>query len=576
MPNRHENLNSLFGDIANSIRTKTGNTGSIIADNFDTEINSIITDPSGSCTATNDTILAGYNAYAGGVLRTGTIPTKTSSDLSASGATVTVPSGYYAGQVTKNISTGAVSATAYSNGNVHFNVTSAGYVDGSKNTYKQYSTKAATTITPSTSAQTAIAANTLATGAVTVAAVANASAGNIKKGVTIAGVTGSVEEGLNFFETIGYPSFDSTVSAGSTRFVTSPANCHKARVYLIGGGGGGMFIKIGSEARMYAGGGSGNLAYGIVNISPNTRYNITYVANSGNNSAGGNANISNGGCYNAANGGSTVFGDGLLTATGGRGATFNMQTLTLCGGDGMAGGGIYVKDSEVFNIQVDNTKTLTLRGGNGFFGGGGGVNCATATHVNFYKLSLIAGNGGMYGGGGGITAYSSTLRMATSTITGIGGKYGGNGGITVYNEANRKWYKQKLVTLPAGFTTYYQNANVDQNWTTVFAPFCPRANVFSISSSSYNALNGCGGPTLTGLTDSFEVGGAGVAVGAETGGRSGGGIYNMQGFGTAYTSYGAGGVVIERTRNSYSYIGYGGQNDSGYSGGYFFVQFIPD
>lgn len=43
MPNRHETLTSLFSDIANSIRAKTGDTAEIKADDFDTAISAIPT-----------------------------------------------------------------------------------------------------------------------------------------------------------------------------------------------------------------------------------------------------------------------------------------------------------------------------------------------------------------------------------------------------------------------------------------------------------------------------------------------------------------------------------------------------
>lgn len=106
MPDRHTTLSGLFSDIANAIRSKTGSSATIKADNFDTEINRIVTDPSGGCTATNDTILYPFTAYSGGVLRTGNIQTKTDSDLSAVGSTVTAPAGYYASNVSKSVTAG--------------------------------------------------------------------------------------------------------------------------------------------------------------------------------------------------------------------------------------------------------------------------------------------------------------------------------------------------------------------------------------------------------------------------------------------------------------------------------------
>ena len=43
MPNTHETLTSLFSDIANSIRAKTGESGVLVADNFPAEIDAIST-----------------------------------------------------------------------------------------------------------------------------------------------------------------------------------------------------------------------------------------------------------------------------------------------------------------------------------------------------------------------------------------------------------------------------------------------------------------------------------------------------------------------------------------------------
>ena len=50
MPNKHKTLTSLFTDIANSIREKTGDAASIKADNFDTAIQNIPTGGSGEFT----------------------------------------------------------------------------------------------------------------------------------------------------------------------------------------------------------------------------------------------------------------------------------------------------------------------------------------------------------------------------------------------------------------------------------------------------------------------------------------------------------------------------------------------
>jgi hypothetical protein len=142
-------------------------------------------------------ILSGKEAIGeNGEVITGTIATKTSSDLTSSGATVTVPAGYYASNATKSISTGSaktpattvtknptisvsasglISASVSGTQNVTPTVT-AGYVSSgtsgtitvSGSATKQLTTQAAKTVTPTTSSQTAVASGVYTTGAVTV------------------------------------------------------------------------------------------------------------------------------------------------------------------------------------------------------------------------------------------------------------------------------------------------------------------------------------------------------------------------------------------------------------------------
>lgn len=149
-------------------------------------------------TATAGDILSGKTAYVKGSKVTGTIATKTSSNMTASGATVTAPAGYYASAQSKSVST-ATQATpsasiANSTGKVTASATqTAGYVSaGTKSGTLQLTTQAAQTITPGTSDQS-IAAYRWLTGAQTISGDANLVAGNIKKDVSIFGVTGTLE-----------------------------------------------------------------------------------------------------------------------------------------------------------------------------------------------------------------------------------------------------------------------------------------------------------------------------------------------------------------------------------------------
>lgn len=133
----------------------------------------------------------------------------------ASGATVTIPAGYYSAQTTKSVSSGSATGPSSLSGTnatistgtntltlTKTNVTttptvSAGYVSSATASSAtvaltaSVTTKAAATITPGTSNQT-IAAGTYLTGAQTIAGDADLVASNIINGVQIFGVTGNV------------------------------------------------------------------------------------------------------------------------------------------------------------------------------------------------------------------------------------------------------------------------------------------------------------------------------------------------------------------------------------------------
>lgn len=159
-------------------------------------------------------MLNGVTAYAGGTKYTGSIETKTSANLSASGDTVTAPAGYYATSASKAVAAGSATApgtisgtsASVSTGTNVLTLTktvsvtpsvTAGYVsagtagNSSVSLSATVTTKAAATITPGTSNQE-IAAGTYLTGKQTISGDANLVAGNIKSGVSIFGVSGSL------------------------------------------------------------------------------------------------------------------------------------------------------------------------------------------------------------------------------------------------------------------------------------------------------------------------------------------------------------------------------------------------
>lgn len=169
---------------------------------------------SGQTAAAAAQIRSGYSAWVGGAEVKGSIATKTSSNMTVSGATVTAPAGYYASNQSKSVASGSATTpattitvapsisidsagkiTASNSGSKAVTPTvSAGYVSsGTAGTVtvngsntKQMTTKAATTFNISTSDQS-IAASTYLTGAQTFRKIvtSNISAGNIKQGVTI-------------------------------------------------------------------------------------------------------------------------------------------------------------------------------------------------------------------------------------------------------------------------------------------------------------------------------------------------------------------------------------------------------
>ena len=120
--------------------------------------------------ASDSDIKSGKCAFVNGSKVTGTLPT-----ISHASPTIVV-----------NGTTGVITAS--------HNISTTGIITaGTKSATKQLATQSAKTITPGTSAKTAVAKGYYTTGAVTVAGDANLIASNIKKDVSIFGVTGTYE-----------------------------------------------------------------------------------------------------------------------------------------------------------------------------------------------------------------------------------------------------------------------------------------------------------------------------------------------------------------------------------------------
>lgn len=173
----------------------------------------VFTDTSDATLSSGGQMPSGVTAYANGTKITGSAAENDSSDLSVSGATVTVPAGYYSSSASASVSAGSATAPATISGtsasvstgtntltlSKTVSVTptvSAGYVsagtagNSAVSLTASVTTKGAQTYTPGTTNQT-ISSGTYLTGTQTISGDANLVGGNIVYGKSIFGVDGT-------------------------------------------------------------------------------------------------------------------------------------------------------------------------------------------------------------------------------------------------------------------------------------------------------------------------------------------------------------------------------------------------
>lgn len=105
-------LDTKLTQVANAIRGKTGDSTSLAFPGEFVDAIGELTNVEDTTAAAGDVLNTKYFYTAAGVKTQGNIASKSSSDLSASGATVTVPAGYYASQASKSVSSGSATTPA--------------------------------------------------------------------------------------------------------------------------------------------------------------------------------------------------------------------------------------------------------------------------------------------------------------------------------------------------------------------------------------------------------------------------------------------------------------------------------
>lgn len=182
--------------------------------------------------ATAGDILSPKTAYVNGAKVTGTIATKEEADVTVSGATVTTPAGYYKSQVAKSVTTvthpaptQALILGTYATIRANHEQAS-GYVTGSTTTADYNVTRnAGGTKTPGTSNQTLLSSGLhYLNNPLVMSGSSNLVSSNIRNGVNIFGITGTLSSAPSSASITLSSDFDCTVMYANQNSVYNSAN----------------------------------------------------------------------------------------------------------------------------------------------------------------------------------------------------------------------------------------------------------------------------------------------------------------------------------------------------------------
>lgn len=105
-------LDAKLTQVANAIRGKTGDSASLAFPSGFIDGIGELTNVEDTTATAGDVLNTKYFYTAAGVKTQGSIASKSSSDLEVSGATVTVPSGYYSSNASKSVDSGSATTPA--------------------------------------------------------------------------------------------------------------------------------------------------------------------------------------------------------------------------------------------------------------------------------------------------------------------------------------------------------------------------------------------------------------------------------------------------------------------------------